>query len=130
MVGSGTITISGAAANVIQVGLVYDAILQTMRLEAGAADGTAQGKIKRITKFVVRLFQTGLGLRYGAEDDDALEDVPQTAAVTSADLKDGDTPALAWPKGYEQAGRILLKHSTPFPCTVTAIMPQVVTQDR
>ena len=130
VVSSGSITIGAPGVRMAQVGLGYDSILQTMRFEAGAADGTAQGKLKRITRFVVRLFQTGLGLRYGAEDDAFLQDVPQIVAATAADLKDGDTQALSWPKGYEQAGRILLKHSTPLPCTITAIMPQITTQDR
>ena len=130
VVTGGAINIGEPAVSTAQVGLAYDAILQTMRFEAGSMEGSAQGKIKRITKFVVRLFQTGLGLRYGAEDDDALEDLPQDVAATAADLKDGDTDALAWPKGYEQAGRVLLKHSTPFPCFITAIMPQISVQDR
>lgn len=130
VVSGGSINIGEPAVNVAQVGLAYDAILQTMRFEAGSQEGTAQGKIKRITKFVVRLFQTGVGLRYGAEDDDRLEDLPQDVAATAADLKDGDTDALSWPQGYEQAGRVLLKHSTPFPCFITAIMPQISVQDR
>ena len=40
-VSSGAITIDSASK--VQVGLGFDARLQTMRLEAGAADGTAQG---------------------------------------------------------------------------------------
>ena len=45
-------------------------------------------------------------------------------------LFDGDTDILSWPEGYEQTGRVTLKHTLPQPCTVIAVMPQVVTQDR
>ena len=32
-------------------------VLQTMRIEGGAAEGTSQGKTKRISKVVLRLFE-------------------------------------------------------------------------
>jgi hypothetical protein len=49
---------------------------------------------------------------------------------TALPLFDGDTEILPWPEGYEQLGRLTLKHTLPLPCTITAIMPQVNTQDR
>lgn len=124
-VSSGAITLT-TGVNRAQVGMAYEAILQTMRFEGGSQEGTAQGKFKRITKVVIRLFQVGKGLLYGAEDDTELEEI----ALAEGVLTDGDTDAVAWPKGYEQAGRVLLKHSTPLPCTITAIMPQISIQDR
>ena len=44
----------------VKVGLPYNSILQTMRLEGGSAvgEGTSQGKVKRISKVVLRLFET------------------------------------------------------------------------
>ena len=44
-------------------------------------------------------------------------------------LFDGDTERLLWPEGYEQLGRVTVKHKLPLPCTVTAIMLQLSTQD-
>ena len=123
------------SASTVSVGLAYEATLQTMRLDAGAADGTAQGKTKRFTNVVLRLDQTGSGLYYGATattaDMDELHlrdgNDPMDSPVP---LFDGDTEILPWPAGYEKAGRLTLKHTLPQPCTVIAIMPQVVTQDR
>ena len=123
------------SASTISVGLAYEATLQTMRLDAGAADGTSQGKTKRFTNVVLRLDQTGSGLYYGATattaDMDELHlrdgNDPMDSPVP---LFDGDTEILPWPAGYEKAGRLTLKHTLPQPCTVIAIMPQVVTQDR
>jgi hypothetical protein len=39
-------------------GLKYHSRLQTMRIEAGSADGTAQGKIKRINEVTFRVLQS------------------------------------------------------------------------
>jgi len=64
-VSSGAITFtSPTSAAVIQVGMNKCWFLQTLRVEAGAADGTSQGKTKRINKVIVRLKDT-LGFEYG-----------------------------------------------------------------
>jgi hypothetical protein len=134
VVSGGTVTLD-RSASVIHIGLAYSATLQTMRIEGGASDGTAQGKTKRVTNVVVRLDQTGGGLRYGPTDVDADMDEfhlrdsydPMTEAVP---LFDGDTDVLPWPAGYEQDGKVTIRHTLPLPCTVTAIMPQLNTQDR
>ena len=134
VVSGGTVTLD-RSASVIHIGLAYSATLQTMRIEGGASDGTAQGKTKRVTNVVVRLDQTGGGLRYGPTDVDADMDEfhlrdsydPMTEAVP---LFDGDTDVLPWPSGYEQDGKVTIRHTLPLPCTITAVMPQLNTQDR
>ncbi len=129
---TGTITLDEGATKVT-AGLPYTAKLQTMRLEGGASDGTSQGKTKRITNVTLRLDQTGAGLLYGP----SLVDLDEVDFRDSYDLMDnpvplydGDLERLDWPEGYEQAACICLTHSTPYPCTIISIMPQVVTQDR
>lgn len=124
-VSGGSITIT--SASVVQVGLSYEATLQTMRVEAGGADGTAQGKWKRITNIVIRLYQTGVGLLYGP---DTVTANMEPVELTAGELKTGDTEVLPWPEGYEQDGRITLRHNQPTPCFIVATMPQVSTQDR
>ena len=54
LVTGGTIELNREAA-VVQAGLGYATALRTMRVEAGAQMGTAQGKIKRIHRVVLRL---------------------------------------------------------------------------
>jgi len=133
-VSGGSVTLDVAVTKA-SVGLAYSATLQTMRIEAGAADGTAQGKTKRITNIVLRLDQTGPGLLYGPTDTDSEMDElhlrdsldPMDTAIP---VFDGDTEVLPWPEGYEQLGRVSVKHILPGPCTVTAVMPQLLTQDR
>jgi hypothetical protein len=124
------------AATVVHAGLAYDHLseLQTLALEAGAADGTAQGKIKRITNCTIRFYRS-LGARTGP-DTGSLDPVPElifrdASAPMGAPnaLFTGDS-LVVWPGGYETAGRITIVPVGPFPCTVVAIYPQIVTQDR
>ena len=131
-VSQGRITLDRDAA-VVQVGLAYTSTLQTMKLEAGAADGTAQGKTKRISKVVFNFYQT-LGGLYGAAPDGAFDVLQFRTASDPLDapppLFDGMTRPLNWPMGYETAAAITVRQVQPLPMTLLAIMPQVSTQDR
>ena len=129
---SGEITLL-KAASVVNIGLAYTATMKTMPLEAGAADGTAQGKTMRINNIVLRLFETGPGLWYGP--DTTTMDEYQTRGSSSpmdepVPLFTGDTKLLAWPGEYQQSPQITVQHRLPLPCTLIAVMPQVTTYDR
>ena len=119
-VSGGAITLS-TAASVVHVGLPYTSTLQTMRLEAGAGDGTAQGKTKRIHRVVTRLFNTKGG-RAGpsTSKNDA---IPDSATLFTGDRR------IPWPSGYETDAHMCIIQSSPYPMTVLGIYPQVVTQD-
>lgn len=129
-VASGAITLARSSTDV-HVGLQYQTNLQTLRIEAGAADGTAQGKTKRIHRVAVRLYKT-LGMQFGP-DENTLDTLPFR---TSADLL-GNPPDLytgdqsfTWNGGYDTKGQIYFRQEQPLPFTLLAIMPQLVTQDR
>lgn len=123
----GTITLS-RAASVVHVGLHYDSTLEPMFLEAGAADGTSQGRIKRISKVTVRLDKT-LGLKMGPDENslDRMEfrttsdPMGRPPALFSGD-KDMD-----WPGGYETRGGMVIRQDQPLPLTVLALVPRVNT---
>ncbi len=53
----GSITLARSATKV-KVGLKYTSLLQTMRLDAGAQNGTSQAKTKRIFNISVRLYES------------------------------------------------------------------------
>lgn len=131
-VSSGSITLE-RSASVIHAGLPYTATLQTMRMDGGAADGTAQGKTKRITNATIRLYQAGPGLWVGPNLTD-MEEVHFRDSSMAMDepvpLFTGDKGPIEWPEGYEQDARVAVQHRLPLPCTIIAIMPQLVTQDR
>ena len=130
VVDNGSITLQEAATTA-SVGIGFESRLRTMRIEAGAADGTAQGKTKRITKVVFRLLNT-LGAKAGPNFDGA--DIitfrrPSDPMGQPPALFTGDK-LIEWPNGYDFDGYIAIKQDQPLPMTVIAIMPQVVTQDR
>lgn len=130
VVASGAITLDSPAWYV-HVGLPCIAKVKTMRLEAGAADGTSQGKTKRIHYNTVRLVNT-VGGKTGPDEDnldellfrdsDAYMDEP-TEAYT------GDL-SLAWPDGYTTDAYIMYVNDQPLPATVAAFLPSVVTNTR
>lgn len=130
VVTGGLITLDRSASKV-QVGLHYEALLTTMRIEAGSANGTAQGKIKRINKVAFRFFQT-LGVTAGPENgpyDDVILRTSADPMDNAPALFDGDK-LMNWPGIYEFEGRITVKSSQPLPWTLLAIMPSLETQDR
>lgn len=112
-------------------GLKCPARLQTMRIEAGAADGTSQGKMKRINEVTVRLVQA-LGGEAGPDFDNMAPLQYRTSAVPldqPPPVADADARVL-WNKGYDTKGRLAIRQADPFPMTVVALLPQVVTYDK
>jgi hypothetical protein len=129
-VSAGQITLS-RSASVVHVGLAYESNIETLNIEAGAADGTSQGKTKRIHRLNIRLFKT-LGLMFGPSSDK----LDRMTFRTSADEM-GNPPALFtgdksinWNGYYEVEGIVYLRQDQPLPLTILGIMPQLVTQDR
>lgn len=119
------------SASVVQIGFACPATLQTNRIEAGAGDGTAQGKTKRINKVVVRFYNTLGG--FAGPDADNLDEVQFREGSDPMDeappLFSGDK-LIEWPDGYNFDGYVMVKQTQPLPMTVVAIMPLVHTFDR
>lgn len=129
-VSAGSITLQDKASKV-HVGLPMPAYLRTMRLNAGAQDGTSQGKVARINTVVVRLLET-LGLMYGpsfsqlksANFRRAANTMNNAPPLFTGDFKvdfNGDYTTNPW---------LCFKQSDPLPCTIVAIMPTVSVYDR
>ena len=130
VVSSGSITLDRNTEKAV-VGLAYDSVLQTMRIEGGAAEGTSQGKTKRISKVVLRLFET-VGAKVGPSLTE-LETIP--FRTTSSLLSNPVETLLAGDKeiefrdDYNTDGFIFIKQDQPLPLSVLAIYPTVVTSD-
>lgn len=130
VVSSGAITLDRSSSKVV-VGLSYDSVLQTMRIEGGAAEGTSQGKTKRISKVVLRLFET-----VGAKVGPSLSDLETVPFRSTSDLLDTPVQTLLagdkeieFDADYDTDGFIFVKQDQPLPLTVLAIYPTVVTSD-
>ena len=117
-------------ATVIQAGLGYTASLLPVRFEAGAADGTAQGKKKRISKVTLRLHRS-LGCKVG-RDAAHLDELPFRdyggLMDTPPPLFTGDKD-VTFRGNYDTAGDVLIVQDQPLPLTVLAAMPVLATSE-
>lgn len=130
VVASSAITLNYSTSKA-HVGLAYTSDFQTLRLDDGAADGTAQGKFNRLHRVIVRFLQT-LGGSIGP-DADNLDIItfreggdPMDSAVP---LFTGDIE-VEWDGEYSSDNHIFYRQDEPLPATILAVMPQLHTQDR
>jgi hypothetical protein len=113
-----------------QIGLGYNSTGKTMRIEAGGADGPAQGKLKRIHRSIFRFFQS-VGLNVQATNGTGY---PQPWR-TSADLMDNPVALYtgdkrwSWEGSYELEGQVSWTQSDPLPSNVLMVSAQLDTQD-
>ena len=128
-VSSGGVTLSSSAMKA-HIGLNYPSVLQTMRVEAGSADGTAQGKIKRIHDVTLRLHKT-LGAEIGA-DLANMERIPfrdsSMLMSQAVDLFTGDKDA-EFRGDFDKAGYVYVRQTSPLPLNIVAIYPRLTTFD-
>jgi hypothetical protein len=108
-----------------QIGLPYRSLLETLSLESGALDGTAQSKEKRINRVAVRLLDS-LGCRVGR--DQSLDEV---LFRSGADAMDEGPPLFTgekiveFPVGWDRELTVVVAQDMPLPCTVTGIVPRL-----
>jgi hypothetical protein len=126
----GQVTLS-QTVTMAHIGLPYVSDGATMRLDVGAADGTAFGKTQRIHRVAI-LFHRSLGLNVGPSFDaldpwifrTAGDDLGEPAGLFSgvkSEPFDGD---------YSDEALICWRQNQPLPSTILAIMPQMHTEDR
>jgi hypothetical protein len=129
VVSSGSITLSRTSTKV-KVGLPYTSILQTMRIDAGAADGTSQAKTKRIYDVAIRLYES-IGVEVGP-DLNNMEEIPFRSSANPMDqaipVFTGDK-SVEFRGNYETDGYIFVRQTQPLPLTILSIYPRLVTND-
>lgn len=130
VVTGGSITIDNAASTV-HVGLPYVSTLRTTRIEAGAGDGTAQGKTKRIARAMIRLLNTLGG--FVGPGTNALDEIqyrtPSVPMGSPPPLYTGDV-LMEFPGDYDMDGYMMVRQTQPLPMTVVALVPFMTTYDR
>lgn len=127
---SGAITLSRSATKV-HAGLGYSSNGKTLRYEAGAADGTAQGKTQRINRVAFRFHET-VGCKFGP-DEDNLDEItfrmPSDPMDQPVPLFSGDK-SQEWPGGYYSGAQIYFRQEQPLPFTLLGVFPILTTYDR
>lgn len=121
-----------APASIVHVGLPAPCRLDTTDIEAGAANGTSQGKTKRITNVVLRLYRS-LGGKVGSPDSVTPAELnfrkPSDRMDQPPPLFSGDMPAEPWPDGYQGHAVMSYVNDQPLPATLLALYPIIETQD-
>ena len=130
VVSSGSITLDYSVTKA-HIGLNFTSTLQTMRIDAGGTEGTAQGKTKRIHEVVLRLFRT-VGVLVGSSESE-MDRIPfrsSAGAMTSATpLFTGDKE-IEFRGGFDTDGFIVVQQNQPLPLTIIGIFPRLITYDQ
>jgi len=125
----GQVTLAEPAWYVV-AGLPCPAYGETMRIEAGAANGISQGKIKRIIEVTARLHESLGGALGPASSEEALiyRD-SETGMDTSPGPYTGDLTVL-YPQGFTTDARIRWNCDQPLPFTLCGLFPRMTTEDK
>ena len=128
VVTSGEITLD-YAASVVQVGLPYTYILETLDLEGGSQEGTAQGKKRRVSKVLIRFFKS-LGGYLGNEDEQdeldfrTIDDDLDAPPALFSGIKD-----FTFRSNWSREARIKITGSDPVPMAIMTMTPTLRTED-
>lgn len=134
---NGSVKLPYAASNVV-IGLGFESVAETSRLENGAADGTAMGKVKRINLIVPHVWRSSggeIGVYNTEEKGPIYEPLVypgDNSEIEEIELYTGELDAITPAPGYEKRGSLFFRRPkrSPLPFNVIAMMPQLTTQDR
>ena len=124
---SGAITLDREVSKA-QVGLPYRGQFLSPRLEAGATEGTAQGKMKRIDKLTLRLHRSA-----GGQAGPDLAHLATLKYRQFSDPMDTGTPLFTgdleidYPGEYGAEGQLMVVQDDPAPLTICALIPRLAT---
>lgn len=131
VVSGGSITLQRSARDT-NIGLNYTSRSQTMAIEAGGAEGPAQGKLKRIHRIILRLYDT-LGLQVQAGNAGAV--VNDESFRSTNDLMDappplfnGDFP-ISWDGSIDREGYVIWEQTQPLPSNISGLSVELETED-
>ena len=128
-VSSNTVTLD-RFSNSVKIGLSYTSILKTMRIDAGAQNGTSQAKTKRIYEVTARLYES-VGVEIGPD----LNNMERVPFRTSSDPMDQGIPPFTGDKevefrgDYDTDGFMIVRQTQPLPLTILSLYPRLVTND-
>ena len=129
-VSSGVVSSIDPTVTTAQIGLTQQCLMKTLRPEAGADDGTAQGKTKRDFEITLRLIDT-LGGQIGP-DTSSLDEI---IFRTGTDPMDSSPPLFTGDKrikirgGWETTGQMVYLNNEPLPAHITALISRIITHD-
>ena len=136
IVTNGTLALPIEDVTTAVVGLPYVQLGEIANIEAGAADGTAQGKVKRIHNVSAHVWDMAYG-EVGVWDSEqqeyTYEDIEYREKfdmLESIKLQTEVLKPVNMPPGYNNRGSIIFRQTKPLPLNIIALYPQMNTQDR
>lgn len=131
----GSVPLHYAGMNIV-IGAGFVSEGETTNLEAGAADGTAQGKVMRVNTVTVEVWESALG-EIGVYDDqnatmqyEQIEYSERSDELESIVLKTETCGPTVMRGGYSKRGSLGFRQTRPLPFNVISLLPQLETEDR
>jgi hypothetical protein len=127
VVSSGSVTLPSASA-VVSIGYGFNADGQTLRLDAGARNGTSLGKTRRIQRIGVLMHASQafqVGRSFTKLDRLSFRDTESPSATKYSGIVSQEMDF-----NYDFDNQICFRADKPLRCVIQAIMPMVQTQDR
>lgn len=115
---------------VVTLGYFYNSDGQSLPLEGGSQDGSAQGKIKKVSRLGLWLMDT-LGLKIGPDTDNLTEILVRQWGDNYGEATPLFTGVVRerFEGDYDRLGQYYWRADGPFPATVLAAMPQFTVSD-
>lgn len=130
IVTGGAIVLDSPAATV-QFGYNFKSTIQTLRIDAGATNGTSMGKLRRTNKVALMLHRT-LGLFIGT-DLNTMDNVDFPNAEAQLGLANplfsGVLRNILIAANDDTENQIYIQQNQPLPFTLLGIMPQIEVKD-
>lgn len=125
VVANGLVTLTSSPTTVTtQVGLPYNADLETLNVEVNLPDGTAQGRKIHMSNVVLRMLNTQSGY-IGRDSDNLFSLNLESRADYDEDALFSGDHSLSLGAGYAEGGRLFYRQSDPLPVTITGLIPTV-----
>ena len=125
----GSLTLDRSALKA-HIGLPYNSVLQTMRIESKGDEGTTQSRTKRINEITLRLHES-VGVEVGANLSN-MERIPFRSSAASMDtavpLFTGDKQ-VEFRDDFNTDGHIYVRQTQPLPFTLISIYPRITVND-
>ena len=112
------------------MGYLYEGLLKTMPIAAGAQLGSSAGRVKRIAEGVIG-FYNSLGAWFGPSEDNLEELTFRTPEMPMNEAPQYFTGEkfVTFPAAYERDYQVVIKQDKPYPLYVTGVAMKGITYD-
>ncbi len=116
-------------ASVVTVGLGYESVLKTLKVQAQTQDGPSLGRLVKISEVIFSFLNSRSG-KIGPSDLDEEMDpidslIPDGELDTPYPLYTGDYSQPLAGAGYSSDGTVCFKQDDPLPVTILSINPKI-----